>query len=135
MSDAIIRQALDSHLNDNAGIDVAWHNVKFTPNTGTPYIRPDLLPAQTVQADLGTSGRNRHRGIYQLTLVYPAGEGRGDVETKATALMTAFKRGTRLVRSGVTVTLEPPYQGPPFQEAGWYRVPINIPYFAYIDPA
>lgn len=133
MAEQTIQNALDAHLNTNAGISVAWDNEDFAPTTGTPYCIPALLPARTVQADLGSSGRNRHTGIYQVTLVYPKGESRVGVHTKATALMAAFKRGTQLTSGGVTVVLEPPFMGPAFHEGDWYRVPISVPYFAYID--
>jgi len=133
MSDQIIRQALSAHLNSMPpGWDVQWTDTSYSPVTGTPYLQEALLPAQTFQADLGASGRNRHSGIYQLTIVTPRNRLK-DAEDKQTALIAHFKRGTRLTRNGVTVTLEAPFVGPAMQEADWIRRPLSIPYFAYLD--
>lgn len=133
MTDQTIRQALTDHLYDlGQDWDIAAFEKPYSPTTGTPYIREDFLPAQTFQADLGTSGRNRHQGIYQLTLVYPP-EGPFAADNKQTELLAHFKRGTRIEYGGIVVVIEPPWPGPKQAEADWIRRPLNIPYFSYLN--
>lgn len=134
MTDQLIRQALTSHLNDMPpGWTVVEVDGTYSPAIGMPYIEQAFLPAQTIQADLGGTGRNRHIGIYQLTLVTPAGKGPKDAEDKQTAILARFKRGTRISYSGIVVVIEPPWPGPKQSEADWIRRPLNIPYFTYLN--
>lgn len=101
-----IRAALTAQLSTMTGVPaVAWENSSYTPVVGTPYLIPNVLWAEGSQAELGASGRNWERGIYQITCVYPAGAGTGALNTMIGKLRDRFKRGTVLTYNGVIVTI------------------------------
>jgi len=78
-----IQAAFDNRLNTlTGGYDIAWSNIAYEPDAGTTYLRPSFLPTDTVQVGLGSSGLDDTRGVYQIDVVYPAGNGRG-VSTKS----------------------------------------------------
>ncbi len=67
-----IRAALEQRLSTMPGLPaVAWENVKYVPVVGTPYLEPALMWAEGAQAEIGATGRNWERGIYQITAVFP----------------------------------------------------------------
>jgi len=107
---------------------VAWPNAPFAPTTGTAYIKADNLPGEPFQAELGTDGLNYHSGIYQITVVYPAGVGTASPGALRDAVINAFKRGTVLSYSGVYVTVTRAYASPMMIDADWVRIPVNIEY-------
>lgn len=127
-----ILTAFDGALSDFAdteGLDVAWQNVDFTPTPGDPYLRPHLMEAEPVAVGCGESAQNRHRGIYQVDVLYPAGEGWGECAEMAEEIRALFKRGTRLG----SVTVETSYAGPPLREETRYKIPVTIRYRAELD--
>ena len=125
-----IRAAFVTKLQAFTGLPaVAWENVPYTPTTGTPYLKPVLLPAEPFQAELGTAGANRHSGIYQISIMYPSSiVGVAALNTLAANLCDHFKRGTVLTYSGVTVTIQKAYMSAVMQETDWQMVPITIQY-------
>ena len=128
-----IRQALDSHLATlPPGVPVAWPNTGYEPQSGQGYLRPTLLPVQPSQSELGTLGRNRHEGIYQIDVIYPARVGRGAVETKAKELVARFKRGTNIDYSGIRVRCDMSGIQTAISEPNWYILPVRIDYRAYL---
>lgn len=105
---------------------VAWENVPFTPAAGVTYIQPFLLPGEPFQAEIGTNGINRHSGVYQISVFYPAGQGVAALNTLTADLCDHFKRGTSLAYSGVTVTVQKAYPSPAMQETDRVHIPITI---------
>jgi len=129
--DSTIRAAFVARLNTFPSLpSVAWENVPFTPVNGVPYIKPFLLPGEPSQAEMGTLGANRHVGVYQISIYYPASTGTLGLGTLRDALIDHFRRGTPLVRSGVNISIQRAYAGPMMQETDWVFVPITIQYFA-----
>lgn len=122
-----MRSAFVTKLQDFVGLpSVAWENVPFTPTTGQPYIAPALLPGEPFQCEIGTSGANRHTGIYQISIYYPAGLGVLGFNTLRDGLCDHFKRGTVLTYGGTSVTIQKAFPGPVLQETDWQHAPITI---------
>lgn len=122
-----IRAAFVTKLQTFTGLpSVAWENVPFTPTAGVTYIQPFLLPGEPFQAEIGTNGINRHSGVYQISVFYPAGQGVAALNTLTADLCDHFKRGTSLTYSGVTVTVQKAYQSPMQQETDRVHIPITI---------
>ena len=108
-----IRAALTAHLASMADLpEVAWENVGFTPTTGTPYLKPEILWSESFQSEIGTDGANRESGIYQITCSYPPGEGSGPLNAMLGKIRDRFKRGTTLTYNGLTVKIRKVYPGP-----------------------
>lgn len=131
--DSIIRAAFVARLQTFPSLpSVAWENMPFTPALGVPYLKQFLLTGEPSQAEIGTAGANRHVGVYQISIYYPANTGTLGAGTLRDALIDHFKRGTALVRSGVNITIQKAYSSPDpgGQETDWVHVPITIRYSA-----
>jgi hypothetical protein len=117
-----------NEMNDRPG--VAWPNVKFEPNAKKPYLRLSILPAQTVQASLGSIGKDETNGICQISVFVPAGSGRTNLPDM---IADHFKRGTVLAYNTTRVRLRAPSIGPAISDGAFYFVPVSIPYQTYTE--
>lgn len=129
MSQLKIRQALEKNLAAMLpALATANENADFTPTTGTPYQKVNLLPAMV---DNSTMGINHYRevGVFQVTLCYPISAGTNAAYTRAELVKTQFKRGTTLTQGGVdVVVIYTPSVSPPYQSGDRYCLPISIYY-------
>jgi hypothetical protein len=130
-----VLEAFLSGLNSlSLGYSIAWPNVNFTPTAGAGYLRASLLPAQSDQVTLGTAGRNRLRGLFQVAVVWPQGKGEVAPMDLAGRIIAGLKRGTIITNGGINVrVLSPPYVAPPVQEPDWVNIPVYVPYIADAD--
>lgn len=127
-----IEAALNTQLIANAGgVDIAYQNRKYTPVKGTPYMIPDLLPAEPDPWIIGAA-TNFHTGIYQVSLIYPSGIGVGAVNTQADAIIAAFNQTTVLTYSGVDVVIKSSGRGNGKTSEDWYYLPVNIRWECYL---
>lgn len=127
--DSAIRSAFVTRLLTFPNLPtVAWENVHFTPTIGSPYLKPFLLPGEPIQAEIGENGRNRHVGVFQISLFYPAGNGIGLADTMRDGIIEHFKRGTILTNGVINVEIIKAYGGPILEEPGWMHRPITIRY-------
>lgn len=128
-----IRAALATQLSTMTGVpDVAWENKAYTP-TGVPYLMPIVMWADSEVAEIGLSGSNRESGVYQITCVYPTNAGTGDLNTMLGKLRDRFKRGTKLVYNGITVTIRKCSLNPCTIDATGIRQPISVSFFTTIS--
>lgn len=129
MSLAKISIALETHLNAlSPALQTALENKKFTPTTGTPYQRVNLLPATP---DNSSQGQHHYReiGLMQVMLCYPVGNGRANAIARAELLRTHFKRGLTLTNETLQVIItQTPAIGGAFIDNDWYMVPVSIYY-------
>lgn len=128
----IIHAALNVRL-DTLGLQTAWENKSFLPPEATLWIRETYLPAERRAAAMGTTSQNRHRGIYQVDVFRPAGEGSGEAEETATLIENLFKRGTVISYSGITVKIESASRTTGRKSEPWYMIPVFIRWRADID--
>lgn len=131
-----ITLALSTQLGTlTGGYPIAWPNRAYKPTAGTSYLALNFLPAFTAQADLGTSGLNENLGVAQVDIwqasVAAGGDGWAAAYDKADQIAEHFKRGTKLVNGGITVTIESVEIGPQLNEDGWFQIPVSINYRAY----
>ena len=126
-----IQAALDSRLSSYTGdYQVAWPNTNFEPEAGQTFLSPSFIPAETVQASLGSDGKDNTTGIYQIDVVYPAGSGRSTVPD---GLADHFKRGTVLSYNGVNVRIRSVSISPALTEGAFHFVPISVDFYTYTD--
>ena len=114
-ADAIILDGLCSHLDGltlSTPLQVAHPDKDFTPPEAG-YLKVTHLPNVTTQEELGDAGRNRHMGLFQVSVMWPEGQG-GVVPTDiAGEVIAHFKRGTVITQDGVTIHVDkPPYLSP-----------------------
>lgn len=112
----------------NPAMEMARPGVAFTPSPGTPHLRIAHLAAGSDMASLGVAGTQRDRGIYQVSVYFPAGQGLGALLGRAAAVADHFKR-LRLTEADVDVQCEVPQLGPVIPEADWVSVPVSVPFF------
>lgn len=127
MSDEVIRQALEAHLASMPGaLAAAYENKTFKPSVGVPYWRVNILPAEPEDAVHG-SALVFERGIFQVTLCYPDEAGTGGIEAMANDLKARFKRGTSLVRSGLTIiVMRHPSKSTGYIDGDRYCVAVSV---------
>jgi hypothetical protein len=128
---ADIEAALTIHMNSLANRPaVAFPNVKFEPNGKKPYLRINIIPAETVQAALGAEGKDETNGICQITVFVPAGSGRSELPD---IIANHFKRGTVLSYNSTSIRLRSPSVGVSIVDGAFYFIPVSIPYQTFTE--
>lgn len=131
MKNKDIHKALARKLEAVAGslsIAVSWENVSFQPPTSGIFLEENFLPAESEDIFIqGTAAV--HRGVYQVTVVYPLGKGVQVAEDIADKIAEQFPNNAiidsankRLFVNGFPSI----FSGYPDTTA--YRVPVSIPY-------
>ena len=133
MTIALIRRALEKQLQTiSPGINTAFENVAFTPASGVPYQRVNLLPNTPDDAQIG-SRVYFERGIFQVTLCFPLGDGPGKCEARAQLVKDAFKRGTSAVEGVITViVMNAPSVSSAMIDGDRYCIPVSMRYQAQV---
>lgn len=136
MSEANISAAFETRLNLMApALATAYENVPYTPVTGTPYQRVQLIPARPENPTIGDD-YFREVGFFQITLFYPLNTGRGAAQARAAAIKSHFKRATRMTANGQTIRVPTtPTVAPALQENDRYIIPVTIEYYSEIFTA
>jgi len=112
-------------------VPISWPNLSFTPRGA--YLRPYPLPARTESMGVSYQSPNDYRGIYQVDVFWPVNQNPISAYECASAIIAHFKKGTKMVRDGISVWVEgPPWQSPPLEEPSWFHVPVNVPYRAFV---
>lgn len=121
--------ALDAHLVALAdGTPIAWPNLDYDPSLGTVYYRPRYLPVDTSQVSMGSAGKDKTLGIYQIDIMHPKGGGRSG---KIDPLADHFKRGSVIAYNGVSVVVRTVALGTPINDGAWYAIPVSVTIYAY----
>jgi len=113
MSDKIIRSLFEGRLRTWAtarvpALPIAFEDVAFTPPAdGSPYLRPFLLPANTTSEDL-EGKHTAYRGVFQVSIVTKAGNGRGAAEGIADEIAALFPNNLALTKTTFTVYVRSP---------------------------
>ena len=131
MSHALARQAIEAKLGAWAEarlIAVEYDNEEFTPPAGQVYLRAFLLPASTSSRYLGGDA-NEYRGIYQVSIVCPAGEPLATAEALIDELDGLFPVDSDLIQGAARgMIIEPVAQGPTIKKDTTYTVPASFTY-------
>ena len=129
MTISLIRSALETRLlSITPAMSTALENVPFTPASGVPYQRSNLLPNTPDDGQMASSVYFE-KGIFQVMICFPIGTGPGAAEARAQLVKNAFKRGTTLVQSGVTVIImNQPSVASAMIEEDRFCIPISVRY-------
>lgn len=132
MNPNLIDAALEGHLLTLPGApSIAWEDVAFTPKTGQAYLQVHQLRNTPVDESI-TQDMRRDRGILQVTVVHPAGQGKVAALNLANKVAALFPLGLELdTGAGTVVTTSHPAIASGYPDEGWYRVPISIYWKAY----
>jgi hypothetical protein len=134
MSDLLIQAALEKRLNAIASpLPGPVENKAYTPVAGTPYQKIAFMPATPEDITMGRK-LTQYQGLFQVSLLYPQGEGRGAAQTRAQAIRAHFKPPMTLTESGVNVQINDTTRiAAGYQDGDRWVVPVTIPWYAYIS--
>lgn len=140
MSDLLVRRAFEKYLTAAgwgglAADDTYFENEAREPpaDAATPYQKCFLLPAEPDNEVAGTSMYLAH-GIFQITLLYPLGEGAGAAAALAETIRGRFKRGTTMTESGLNVLVtNTPLVASGFEDNRRWNVPVSIRWQAWVN--
>ena len=105
MSVLDIKTAFEIKLSQmTPAISTSYESTSFTPVAGKPYQYVQLVP-QTPENTVIDAPFYREQGEFQIFLAYPSNKGTGDILKRAQAVREHFKRGTNLVRNGLTILI------------------------------
>lgn len=124
-----IRAALEARLNTLSSVPPVWNeNVRYEQQSTTTYLRAFVLFGDSVQASLGTSGKDRTDGVFQVDVMTPHGVGQ---TTWPDLIADHFKRGTDLTQNSVTLTTRSVSIAPGFKDDHFYIVPVSVSWYVY----
>ncbi|SEQ28669.1 Bacteriophage related protein of unknown function [Pseudomonas sp. NFACC02] len=133
MSHQIIRRIYEQRLAAWAaprGLRIAYQGVAFDPGDGETYLRAFTLPAGTDTQTLEGADRV-YTGVFQISVVTPAGNGTGDAEGLVDDLDELFPTFLRLKQGDFTVmVLTPVEPGPAIVDDTTLTVSASFQYRA-----
>lgn len=106
MSATKVRVALETALAAmTPALATIWENKSSAaPVRGTPWQEPTILFSRPGNTALGAN-YYQERGVFQVALHYPSGNGAGAAEARAELIRAAFPRGSSFTSSGVSVRI------------------------------
>lgn len=133
MSHQIIRRIYEQRLAAwvaPRGLRIAYQGVAFDPGDGETYLRAFTLPAGTDTQTLEGADRV-YTGVFQISVVTPAGNGTGDAEGLVDDLDELFPTFLRLKQGDFTVmVLTPVEPGPAIVDDTTLTVSASFQYRA-----
>ncbi|CAI8810034.1 phage tail terminator-like protein [Pseudomonas chlororaphis] len=135
MSHQVIASIYEARLIAWAGslpdpLRVELENGVFSPEDGETYLRAFTLPADTASNTLGGDHR-LYTGVFQVSIVTPAGKYRGVGGTLADQIAALFPLYERNTKNALTVvTMTPVDQGPGIPNDTTYTIPVSFQYRA-----
>lgn len=129
-----IEAALEQHLLSISGIpNVAWENGDFEPTTGTPYLEVYHIPTIREPATRGNNFINYYQGVFAVDCMLPANKGRGAATELTSRIIEAFEANTDIALSltGKYVRIRASNKQTGTPEGAFFRVPVNIRWYAY----
>lgn len=127
MSSQLIQAALETRLATlTPALATAYENTVFTPVTGVPYQRINMMVNRPVDHAL-TMDVTEERGIFQVSLFYPQGTGRGAAQARAELIKALFKPPLALINGAVKVELvKTVHVGGGMPDGDRWMVPVSI---------
>ncbi|WP_252088812.1 phage tail terminator-like protein [Pseudomonas sp. MWU13-3659] len=136
MSHARARQAIEIKLMAWATarpIRVANFEQGFEAEPDETYLQAFQLPAGVTCRYLGGEAYE-YIGVYQVSIVCPAGQPLATAETLVGELSSLFRADSELSRNGFEgLVTEPVDQGPAITESATYTVPTSFTYRGVAD--
>lgn len=127
-----IRAALETNLASVSGLpSVGWENVQFSPTTGTPYVKPRLIPTRREPAVRGTNPQMFYQGIYRVECYVPEDQGPSAGDELADKIIDAFEAATDVSYSGTIVSIRYAEREMAEIDGPFYMIPVNIGWYIY----
>ena len=127
-----IRAALETNLSSVSGLpSVGWEHVQFSPTTGTPYVKPRLIPTRREPAVRGTNPQMFYQGIYRVECYVPEDQGPSAGDELADKIIDAFEAATDVSYSGTIVSIRYAEREMAEIDGPFYMIPVNIGWYIY----
>jgi len=127
-----IRAALETNLSSVSGLpSVGWENVQFSPTTGTPYVKPRLIPTRREPAVRGTNPQMFYQGICRVECYVPEDQGPSAGDELADKIIDAFEAATDVSYSGTIVSIRYAEREMAEIDGPFYMIPVNIGWYIY----
>ncbi|WDH25039.1 phage tail terminator-like protein [Pseudomonas chlororaphis] len=111
-------------------LKVVVENEAYTPVDGTTYLKAFTLPGDTASNTLA-GDHKLFTGVFQVSIVTPAGKYRGAAGTLADQIVALFPLYERNTKNALTVvTMTPVDQGPGIPSDTTYTIPVSFAYRA-----
>jgi len=132
MSAVLVRSALEVALAAmSPALATAYENAPFTPVSGTPYQRVNLLLAEPNNPEMG--GLYTEQGYLQISLAYPLNAGPGAATARAELIRSTFPRGATFTSGGVKVHVtRTPEIAPGRIEEDRFVIPVKVRIHAHV---
>ena len=123
----LIQAALEQRLATlTPAMATAYENASFAPVTGVAYQRITMLVNRPVDHAV-TMDVTEERGIFQVSLFYPQGAGRGAAQARAELIKTLFKPPLTLSNGAVKVEINKTVHiGGGMPDGDRWMVPVSI---------
>jgi hypothetical protein len=127
-----IEAKLEQHLESISGIpDIAWENGSYNP-TDVEYVEPYHIPTLREPASRGNMFRTLYRGVFRIECLIPRNKGTGAARLLTSKIIEAFEANTDFtLASGKYATVRDTYKETGIPDGAFYRVPVNVRWYAY----
>ena len=82
---------------------MAWQNTKFTPPAAGVYLRAYVMPAAATISRDAAGDHRQYRGVFQVNVVMPIGDGSRSAEQVAAELDALFPVNLVMQSGGLAV--------------------------------
>lgn len=124
-----IEKALQKAINSVSNIpDIAWPNIEFDPEIGTPFVRPTLIPANSVPL---ANGQYKQLGIYQIDVYVPTNKGIKTLYTIIDDIFDYFRANKTLTQGDSKILITRINTGRSERQDSWYSCSVEINYVCY----
>ncbi len=93
-AEARIKALLFGEIDDMAGeagaLPIAWPNISFTPPATGKWLRVDFIPNRVDRVSIGSAEPHRLRGLMQVSVMWPLGQGTDAAADIAGAIVGLF---------------------------------------------
>lgn len=111
--------------------DLALPDIKFNPTNDQPYIRLSFLPNQPNTLSVG-AGSIQHIGLFQLSIMWPAGQGIIAALETAEVIQQDFDKETRLIGTSILVSvISRPQIGGQIIDGNRTMTPVTVQYQSF----
>ena len=113
---------------------VSYEQREFKPpaDETTLYYELFNLPASRAPRTLGSSGTDEYRGVFQIDVVGPGGEGVRSVIEEASEISAFYVAGLRFSKDGQEVTVRRSQISPASPKGVKVTVSVSVSWVAYI---
>ena len=127
-----IRAALEVKLSGVSGLpDVAWENLNYTPTTGTPFVKPRLVPTVREPAVRGLNPQIYYQGIFRVDCFVPEGLGPAAADDLADKIIDAFEATTDVTNGSTIVSIRYAEREQGMPDGAFFMIPVNIGWYIY----